>query len=391
MWSHLSTLLDTLALSDTSGFESSSRPRERAGAKSRRVLASALVSLTGLVLLVPNLLVLVGREGPLVGVVLSALGSVISLGLVIAGYALYYSPFSSANAVRIAGWDALGVAVLGLVMGALLVYQDLVGGTVLAPAFVVANTVAVGAAAHVIIGVYDARRVRAEQLARERRRLAVLARVLRHNLRNEATVLIGHADHLASEVDDPGLERSATVLKERAETIGGLTDKTKRITNAHERHHNPTEPIHVADVVARVLDDVRSSRPEATITSDVPEELWVRGDEGVGQALQELLENAIVHAEETAPTVTITAAGEPADERVRITVADDGPGIPERERAVVTDEAEIDALTHGTGLGLWVARAAVDACNGDLAFEDRSTGTTAVLGFERCEPAAIAG
>lgn len=65
MRKHLSALADTLGLPSAATFEPSSRARERAGATSRRVVASALVSLTGLALLVPNLQPLVGPSEPL--------------------------------------------------------------------------------------------------------------------------------------------------------------------------------------------------------------------------------------------------------------------------------------------------------------------------------------
>lgn len=63
MRGHLSTFAAALGLSDGFAFESSSRPREPVGAKSRRIVASALVSLTGLGLLVPNLVPIASSTG----------------------------------------------------------------------------------------------------------------------------------------------------------------------------------------------------------------------------------------------------------------------------------------------------------------------------------------
>jgi two-component system OmpR family sensor kinase len=80
--------------------------------------------------------------------------------------------------------------------------QNRLSGGIGPSIFTVGNLLAIGAAAHVSIGVCDARRVRAEQLARERRRTAVSNRVLRHNLRNEAQVLRGHADIVATLPDE---------------------------------------------------------------------------------------------------------------------------------------------------------------------------------------------
>ncbi|MDS0297626.1 hypothetical protein NDI76_02585 [Halogeometricum sp. S1BR25-6] len=114
--------------------------------------------------------------------------------------------------------------------------QGVFAGGVDAAAFTVGNLLAIGAAAHVIIGVYDARRVRAEQLARQRRQTAVLNRVLRHNLRNEAQVLTGHADIVAGAAGDDGtLARSAAALQRSSGAVSSLADGAKAITQAQER------------------------------------------------------------------------------------------------------------------------------------------------------------
>ena len=56
--------------------------------------------------------------------------------------------------------------------------------------------------------------------------------------------------------------------------------------------------------------------------------------------------------------------------RVDVTVSDNGPGIPETERAVFRAGSETD-LRHGSGLGLWLAYWAVTSVGGDLSFADR--------------------
>ncbi|MFB6156422.1 MAG: ATP-binding protein [Haloferacaceae archaeon] len=61
-----------------------------------------------------------------------------------------------------------------------------------------------------------------------------------------------------------------------------------------------------------------------------------------------------------------------------VTVADDGPGIPEDELAAIT-AGEETSLSHGSGLGLWLATWGADALGGDLSFADRNPGTVVTL------------
>jgi len=351
-----------------------------------RVGASASIGLTGLALLVPNVTPLLAGDGPLLGVALATLGTLVTVGLVAAGGALYYSDFSGANAVRIAAWNLLGVVVLGAVMAVHVVHEGLLGAGLSSPAFTAGNVVAIGAAAHVIIGFYDARRVRAEQLARERRKLAVLNRVLRHNLRNEATVMLGHAENLLDGLDaDSPLRPSAEKVREKASAVGGLADDTKEIMEAVERGSEPARPVDVGETIEGVAARTREAYPAATVTTEAPADLWIWADDGYAVALAELAANAVVHSEREAPTVHLAATVDGETGRVRTTVSDDGPGIPEHERAVVSGEAEITQLTHGSGLGLWVVRQTAEACDASLEFSERAAGGSAVsLAHHRC-------
>ncbi len=69
------------------------------------------------------------------------------------------------------------------------------------------------------------------------------------------------------------------------------------------------------------------------------------------------------------------------DEQAVISVADDGPGIPRNELAVI-DQAEESALNHASGVGLWLIDRIVAYSDGDLSFEI-DNGTTARISLHR--------
>ncbi|MUV90188.1 histidine kinase, partial [Halapricum sp. CBA1109] len=60
-----------------------------------------------------------------------------------------------------------------------------------------------------------------------------------------------------------------------------------------------------------------------------------------------------------------------------LTVADDGPGIPDRERAVLDSGTETQ-LEHGLGMGLWSINWAVTRVGGDLSVADNDPRGTVV-------------
>jgi signal transduction histidine kinase len=344
----------------------------------RRLAASGVLGLTGVALLVPNLVPILEGAGP-VAVALSAFGSVVSVGLAVAGAFLYRSRFSDRNAVRIAVWNVLGVVVLGTVMVAQAAARGSLPDTASPSAFAVANLLAIGAAAHVVIGVYDARRVRAEQLARERRRTAVLNRVLRHNLRNEAQVLGGHADIVADGAEGD-LARSAEAIGRTAETIAGLAEGAKAIARTRDRTAEDYARTDAATVLDEAAAHARDRFPDVSVTVErdvgaggTADGAPVRASAGLRTALDELFENAAEHGGSH-----VEASLRLTDDDVAFLVADDGPGIPDHERRVVEGDAEITQLTHGSGLGLWVVEAVADAHGGEVRFEDRPDGGSAV-------------
>jgi len=369
------------ALLETLGVTAPDQVAETPTGGPARVAAALFVSLSGFALLIPNVTPLATGGEPPIGIVLSVLGTTLSLALILVGALLYRSTFTTRNAVRIAVWSLFGIVVLGAIMVGIIRYQAALGSPMIAPTFTVAKVLAIGAVAHVIIGVYDARRVRAQQLAKEQRKLAVLNRVIRHNLRNETTVLGGHASLIAERVDDPDLRESAEKVAESAATIGGLAEDAKRLQAAFERRPDAREPM----AVDPILDDAATAARDAGATSVEVDggDAVALADDRLATAVEELATNAVEHG---ADTVTLSARDRGDD--VEIRVADDGPGIHEAESRVITGRDPETQLEHASGLGLWIVRATADALDGWLAIEttrsedaaDDESGTTVTLG-----------
>ncbi|MFB6102675.1 MAG: sensor histidine kinase [Haloplanus sp.] len=189
----------------------------------------------------------------------------------------------------------------------------------------------------------------------------MLNRVLRHNLRNDLNVVMLSAEWLAEHVDDSLRER-AEALRDSAADLAGLSEKAQEIERMIGRRGAATGPVDVVPILDRVVSSYRDAHPEATLSVDLPSELWVRADENLDRVFEELIENAIVHNDDPSPTLRIEATTR-AD-RVSIHFHDDGDGLPDDEWRVVAGETNITQLTHGSGLGLWLVRWAIDSYGG---------------------------
>ncbi|MFC6795962.1 sensor histidine kinase [Halobaculum halobium] len=207
-----------------------------------------------------------------------------------------------------------------------------------------------------------------------RQRLEVLNRVLRHNLRNDMTVVVGNADLLVDRVGDD--ERPlADAIARRGRALQRLGEKA-RDAEAVLADGATAREVAVADLCGGLATRARDSYPDASVGVSVPDGLAVTVAPTVLETvLWNLVENALEHGS----AVTVRLSASVTDGGVAFAVADDGPGIPEAELESIRSGTET-ALTHGSGLGLWVVRWGTRMLGADLSFEERDpTGTLATV------------
>ncbi|WP_199722765.1 MASE3 domain-containing protein [Haloplanus aerogenes] len=197
--------------------------------------------------------------------------------------------------------------------------------------------------------------------------LQVLARILRHNIRNELNVVSGTAETVRTKTDDADIEAMVTRIEEASDRLLMQADKQREIVQLLLEPSTET-PLQLDEVVDDVVERLTAQYPHAEVTVDVPPELELTTIPELRQAITEIVENAIIHTDRETPTVTISARSR--DEVVEISVTDDGPEIPAVERQVIAEETEIDALLHSSGMGLWLASRTVRRAGGTIRFED---------------------
>jgi len=132
------------------------------------------------------------------------------------------------------------------------------------------------------------------------------------------------------------------------------------------------------------------------LTVDAPAAAPVRGNrELVSQALANLVDNAIKYAgpkhTETnkAPAEIVVKAGADGD-RITLSVADHGPGIPDADRDRVVERfvrLEQSRSEPGSGLGLSLADAVARLHGGELKLEDNHPGLKSTIALPRAGPA----
>jgi len=213
------------------------------------------------------------------------------------------------------------------------------------------------------------------ELSRQANLVNVLNRVLRHNLRNDMSVIRGRARLLMEQAED---KTHGETCLQKIDRLIELSQKARDLEQVVGQEFDRQDTDIVA-LVEGVVDDLAPKFPDASFTVEGDGEVTAAVGGSFRRAVEELVENAAKHGDDT-PTVTVTVEAVPNAAEVRI--ADDGPGLDEAEREVLATGTETP-LIHGSGLGLWLVYWIVSRHDGDIETETTSDGTTMTLSVPR--------
>jgi signal transduction histidine kinase len=205
-----------------------------------------------------------------------------------------------------------------------------------------------------------------ETLARRRTEVTVLNRVLRHNLRNAMTVVVGSADRIAATTDDDDIADDAARIHRRGESLLALANHARAIESSLGRRDEDVAVRRVDALVEEVATVLADEFPQATVTSDVGAAADARVPSGdlLVVVLDELGRNGILHDDTDDPRVDFTASA--SADTVTLTVSDDGPGLPPIERRVLTEPFVETPTQHSSGLGLWLVTWLIARVDGEI-------------------------
>lgn len=199
---------------------------------------------------------------------------------------------------------------------------------------------------------------------RRERQLRVMDNLLRHNIRNDLNVIMGHAE-LARAHGGPAVAESMRTVLETAEDLLETAAKEREIIDVLVGIDDPS-PVDVVALLESVAADVREDHPTCTITVEGPDAAEAVALPELRRALHELLENAVEHADSD-PRIAIEV--ERSATTVEIRIRDNAPPIPDHESEPLLEETEATAVNHGTGLGLWLAYWVIDLSDGEIRFQ----------------------
>ncbi|MGE6650634.1 ATP-binding protein [Shewanella colwelliana] len=168
------------------------------------------------------------------------------------------------------------------------------------------------------------------------------------------------------------LERISYEAEQLEAMIAELLELSRVKLNLHENKHH----LSLSETLGQVLDDAEfeAAQQDKQLNIDIDEQLcFAMTPRPLARAIENLLRNAIRYANQN---VSIHAIQHP--EQIELTIADDGPGIEdERDLQAIFEpfyrpQSARERESGGWGLGLAIAKAAIDAHKGKITASNLS-------------------
>ncbi|MFC7076554.1 ATP-binding protein [Haloarcula halophila] len=328
------------------------------------------LSPTGLVVAVLGFLLtrftvtLAAADAPMQFVLAGIAPLLLGLGLSAFGIALTVGEFEPRFVRTVTLWCLAGTASMFVLVALTLVGNDGMAemASVQSRTYL-SNFLIGGGVGGALTGVYAGRANRQQRdLQQQAARLDMVNRILRDRVLNALTVIRGRSE-VAKNREDVPPEQTFGVISERSDAVRTTVENVKHIT-WHGRAESPLEPVAVAPAVERALERVRSDYPDAAYdrSLDVASDVTVAANTLLTDLVAHLIENGVVYSDAATPRVSVSLSA--TAETVTLTVADNGPGLPERQRDLLDRGVIGQYDDRSTGFGLDLVRLLADSYGG---------------------------
>ena len=187
-----------------------------------------------------------------------------------------------------------------------------------------------------------------------------------HELRTPVTVGRGFAELIRDAQPDSQAAQDAIVVLEEFDNLERIAARLLTLARMDERSTVKPSVVPLSALLERTVTrwrpaanrDWRLSPTSAVVVAD---------RQRIETALDSLVENAVRYTEEGG---RIELAAYPDEESVVIEVRDNGPGIPDEELAYVFESFRSGSSRGGTGMGLAIVKAIVEAHGGAVSAEN---------------------
>jgi signal transduction histidine kinase len=198
-----------------------------------------------------------------------------------------------------------------------------------------------------------------------------------HNLQTPLTSIRAYTERLAAERPD----RRLGIIAEQADRLSRMVRQLLTVSRLEAGTLRPeADVLALAPRVRRAWEALGAEGVEFSLDDRSGGWLAIADADQLDQVLWALLDNAVKYGRHE--PVEVTVGIETASERLRLTIADHGPGIPEVDREQLFNRFSRvgeQSAEDGSGLGLYVSRELVRSMSGELTLEPQEEGRGAAF------------
>ena len=203
-----------------------------------------------------------------------------------------------------------------------------------------------------------------------------------HELRNPLAAIRGYAELTARQSTDLPADAAFAVSRIEAESnrMSALVDDMLLLARLDNDPQVASTLVDIVEVALNAAQDARAAGPNHIWLLNLPEEsIQVRGD---ANQLHQVVGNLLTNARKHTPSgTTVRVDVRTSGPNVVLTVADNGPGVPESikanafERFARADVARAHDAEGSTGLGLAIVASVVEAHGGTVTLDSEPHAT----------------
>ena len=210
---------------------------------------------------------------------------------------------------------------------------------------------------------------------------ATFISIVSHELRTPVALIKGYASTLRradAKWDKNTINDSLTVIEEEADRLSKMIDDLLDASRLQAGGMSLNQAdVALPSLALRVSERLASQSPKHRIVTDFSEKFPViLGDEN---RLEQVISNLVSNALKYAPEGEIKIIGKVLPEQMVVCVSDEGPGIDPKDMPHIFDRfyrsTSAVKQTKGAGLGLYLARAIIEAHGGRIWAEGANSST----------------
>ncbi|MDY7082002.1 MAG: PAS domain-containing sensor histidine kinase, partial [Halobacteria archaeon] len=211
------------------------------------------------------------------------------------------------------------------------------------------------------------RKEREEEIKQKNRQLELLNRIVRHDIRNDMNIIHGRSEFLVEDLDGERKD-DALIINEISNEVIDLTEALRDLMQSLTTGEPELVPVSLREVLGNEVKKCSLSFDNAEFEVGEIPDVEVEANEMLSSVFTNLLNNAVRHNDKPEPRIEVGV--KETDDEVVVSVADNGPGVPDENKDEIFGRGEKGLESPGSGIGLYLVDTLVTQYDGEVWVED---------------------